>query len=117
MHKGVRTPQSMLPLSPTEFVLLIVLVEAVRHGYEIQKYVGQELGRAVSVTTLYRCIRRLDAEDIIEVDPERTAQSDDTRRRYYRLTAFGHEVLKAEIQRLAQTLHRAKAIFSQLGEA
>jgi DNA-binding PadR family transcriptional regulator len=53
--------------------------------------------------TLYGTIKRLLASRLIEESGERPdPELDDERRRYYRLTAFGQRVLRAEMKRLEQ---------------
>jgi DNA-binding PadR family transcriptional regulator len=53
-------------------------------------------------TTLYRSIKQMLAAHLIEETEERPdPQLDDERRRYYRLTDFGRQVLRAETRRLA----------------
>jgi len=51
--------------------------------------------------TLYGSLRRLIDEGLIEESADRPmAEEDDARRRYYRLTKLGRNVLAAECERL-----------------
>lgn len=51
--------------------------------------------------TLYGSIKRMLEDDLIEEsDKQPDPEMDDERRRYYRLTDFGHRVAVAEAQRL-----------------
>jgi DNA-binding PadR family transcriptional regulator len=60
--------------------------------------------------TLYGSLRRLLEEELIEECERRpTDDSDDLRRRYYRLTSFGRRVLAEEITRLEGLLKAARA--------
>jgi DNA-binding PadR family transcriptional regulator len=58
---------------------------------------------------LYRSMRRLEADGIVEEAGRRpAADADDERRRYYRLTAFGRRVLAAEMLRLRALVQLAE---------
>jgi DNA-binding PadR family transcriptional regulator len=58
---------------------------------------------------LYRSIQRMLEQGLIEETAERPApELDDERRRYYRITAFGRTVAKAEARRLAQLVKLAR---------
>jgi DNA-binding PadR family transcriptional regulator len=59
---------------------------------------------------LYRSISRMMDQGLILETRERPApEQDDERRRYYRITPFGRTVAQAEVRRLAQLLHLARA--------
>jgi DNA-binding PadR family transcriptional regulator len=59
--------------------------------------------------TLYRSIRRLLDDGLIEESNERPVpELDDERRHYYRLTPFGLRVAKAEAERLAELVRAAQ---------
>ncbi len=63
----------------------------------------------LSPGTLYRSIQRMLEQGLIEETAERPApELDDERRRYYRITAFGRTVAKAEARRLAQLVKLAR---------
>jgi DNA-binding PadR family transcriptional regulator len=60
--------------------------------------------------TLYRSIKRLRDEGLIDASPERpAADDDDERRRYYRITEAGHDVAAAEARRLAEIVGLARS--------
>jgi DNA-binding PadR family transcriptional regulator len=60
--------------------------------------------------TLYRSVQRMLEQGLIEEVLERPApELDDERRRYYRITAFGRQVARAEATRLAELLRLARA--------
>ena len=104
-------PESLLPLTPVEFHILLALADRDRHGYSImQEIVVQTQGKLrIGPTTLYRSIKRLREHELIDEADERPDPSlDDERRRYYRLTSFGHRVAVAEAERLSQTLALAR---------
>jgi DNA-binding PadR family transcriptional regulator len=80
-----------------------------QHGYGIMQEVLQRTTGKVRLwpATLYGSIKRLIEAELIEESDERPApELDDARRRYYRLTALGRQVLDAECERL-QELVRA----------
>jgi DNA-binding PadR family transcriptional regulator len=59
--------------------------------------------------TLYGAIKRLLGSGlIVETDRRPDAELDDERRRYYRLTYFGRQVLKAEAQRISKLVSVAQ---------
>jgi DNA-binding PadR family transcriptional regulator len=64
----------------------------------------------LSAGTLYRSIQRMLEQGLISEVRQRPApKDDDERRRYYRITAFGTAVAKADAQRLFDMLKLARA--------
>ncbi len=57
--------------------------------------------------TLYRALSRLLDEGLIE--PSGSGDAEDERRRYYRITARGRKVARAEAERLADQVAAARA--------
>src|SRR4029453_3015913 len=97
------TPDSMLPLQPAAFHILMALAETERHGYAIIQEVAVRTNGDVKLSagTLYRSIQRMRAQGLLEGGRQRPApELDDERRRYYRITGFGTAVARAEAQRL-----------------
>ena len=106
--------ESLLPLAPAAFHILVALAEEDRHGYAIMDLVTERTRGAVKLSagTLYRTIHRLLEQGLIrEVEPrERPSPADDDdRRRYYRLTSYGKAVARAEARRLAGLVRLAQA--------
>ena len=106
-----RDAESLLPLTPGMFQVLIALADGDKHGYAIIKEVDRRTGGeiALSAGTLYTIIRRFEQEGVIAesaVRPE--AALDDERRRYYRLSERGRKVAVAEARRLEETVAQAK---------
>src|SRR5271167_4445080 len=102
-------PQSFLPLKTQWFHILLSLAGEGQHGYGIMQEVLERSGGKVRLwpATLYGSLKRLIEAELIQESDERPApELDDARRRYYRLTALGREVLDAECERL-QELVRA----------
>jgi DNA-binding PadR family transcriptional regulator len=103
---------TLLPLAPAMFQILVAVADQDRHGYAImQDVTARTDGRMkLSPGTLYGSIKRmLDDGLIVEVDERPDPEIDDERRRYYRLTPFGREVAQTEADRLATLLRQARA--------
>lgn len=106
-------PDSLLPLPPATFHILIALADGDRHGYGIiQDVTARTNGELkLSAGTLYRSIQRMLEQGLVVETRERPAREfDDERRRYYRLTDFGRTVARAEARRLAKLVEFARAM-------
>jgi DNA-binding PadR family transcriptional regulator len=102
--------ESLLPLTPAVFHILLVLLGGERHGYAIMREVETATGGAFHLGpgTLYRSIRQLLALGLIAAGEERVDPSlNDERRKYYRITARGRLAARAEAERLAQLVRLA----------
>jgi len=108
---------TFLPLTPAVFHILLALVDADRHGYGIAKEVSARTDDTVRLGpgTLYGTLTRLADAGLVEERPGRGRASVDDRRRYYRITALGRDVARAEAQRLASlvAVARAKALIAR----
>ena len=96
-------PGDLLPLPSHVFLILLSLLEHERHGYALLKDVERRTDgeTRLGTSTLYAALRRMLAQGLIaEVPAPADADSDDSRRRYYRATAFGTRVAAAEAQRV-----------------
>jgi DNA-binding PadR family transcriptional regulator len=105
-------PDSLLPLPPATFHILIALADGDRHGYGIiQDIAARTAGELkLSAGTLYRSIQRMLEQGLaIETRDRPEPEFDDERRRYYRLTDFGRRVARAETARLAKLVEFARA--------
>jgi DNA-binding PadR family transcriptional regulator len=108
-----RDPGDLLPLTPVALNVLLALADGERHGYGIMLEVRERTGGRVRLGpgTLYGAIKRLKEGGVIEESGERpdpAEGADDERRRYYRLTGFGGEVLAAEVERLDGLVRAAR---------
>ena len=112
------TADSLLPLKPAWFHILLSLRQGAQHGYAIRAAVEERSGGAVKLwpATLYGSIRELSEAGAIEPLEGEDDPDEDQRRRYYRLTRFGLQVLKAEADRL-QALVDAAREASVVGQA
>ena len=107
-----RSPADVLPLRSVDFLVLLMLGCGERHGYGIMQDVLEHTdGRTqLEAGSLYRTIRRLGDEGFLEEAARRpAAESDDERRRYYRLTPFGRRVVAAEAVRLRALVRLAES--------
>ena len=105
-------PDSRLPLPPAVFHILMALADEDRHGYGIiQEVLARTNGEVrLSPGTLYRSIQRmLEDEVLVEINERPAPELDDERRRYYRITAFGRSVARAEANRLHELVRLARA--------
>lgn len=112
MTESNRDPESLLPLSPPVFHILLALADEERHGYGIMQEIKFRTEGQVRLVpgTLYGAIKRLLGQKLIEEADQRPDPGlDDERRRYYRLTDFGQRVLRAEAVRLASLARQAEA--------
>lgn len=102
-------PQDLLPLSPPVYHVLLALGNEALHGYAImQAFNDKTEGReALLPGTLYATISRMVDAGLIEELSE-PPESADKRRRYYRVTAFGRDVARAESERIHRLLAVAR---------
>ncbi|HYL75354.1 MAG TPA: helix-turn-helix transcriptional regulator [Bryobacteraceae bacterium] len=97
--------QTFLPLKTQWFHIMLALAGGEQHGYGIMQEVLERTAGKVRLwpATLYGSLKRLIEAELIQESDERPApEFDDARRRYYRLTAFGRQVLDAECDRLQE---------------
>src|SRR3954469_6800428 len=99
-------PESLLPLPPATFHILLALVDEERHGYAIIQDVEARTDGALrlSAGTLYRSVARMVEQGLLTEVAKRRTREDDERRRYYRITPFGAAVARGELRRLEQLL-------------
>jgi DNA-binding PadR family transcriptional regulator len=104
-------PWNQSPLPPAAVHILIALGPRERHGYAIMTDIAGLTGGTVRMApgTLYVNIKRLLASGLIEEAAGRTAANpDDGRRRYYRLTPAGREVVASEVARMTALVASAR---------
>ena len=112
MGRDGRDPESLLPLTPAVFHIMLALADGERHGYGVMQEVAALTDGALRLGpgTLYGSIKRMLADGLIEETDERPdPELDDERRRYYRLTDFGQRVAQLEARRLARLVDEARA--------
>ena len=99
-------------ITPVEFHILLALVDSDRHGYGIMQQVAGDSGNSIQLGpgTLYGALARLLEYGFIrEVESGVDPALDDSRRRYYRLTAAGRAAAGAEARRLAGVVKLARS--------
>jgi len=112
-------PRRLLPLKPHWFHILLSLAGGEQHGYGIMQEVLQRTDGKVRLwpATLYGSIKRLIEANLIEESDERPApELDDARRRYYRVTRLGRQVLDAECDRLQELVRSIRLAQSMVTE-
>ncbi len=79
-----------------EMVVLAMLEDRQRHGYEIAKVIETRSGGAITfqAASLYPILYRLEKRGLIE--GRWVEKAGERRRRFYRLTAAGRDVLKRQ---------------------
>jgi len=102
-------PEQFLPLTPATFHILLTLVQEERHGYGIMQEIAQSTAGSLRIGpgTLYGSLKRLVADGLVEEVGDRAQE--DPRRRYYRLTALGEAVARAEAQRMVSMVRTARS--------
>jgi DNA-binding PadR family transcriptional regulator len=106
-----RDPETLLPLTPAMFHVLVALADDDLHGYAIIKDISaRSSGRVeIGTGTLYGIIKRLLADGLVVESKRRpAAEEDDPRRRYYRMTPWGRRVVMAEAARLEAMVDAAR---------
>jgi transcriptional regulator len=80
----------------TELLILALLEERSRHGYEIAQLIEQRSRGEISfhVASLYPTLYRLEERDLIE--GRWVEKAGQRRRRYYRITAAGRKMLASQ---------------------
>lgn len=103
-------PGALVPLRPVIFEILLMLSRGPAHGYGIMKTLRERpAGRWIlGPGTLYRTLGEMRRLGLIEPDPAMEV-GEPTRRRAYRLTAFGRRVATAEARRMEHLVAQARA--------
>jgi DNA-binding PadR family transcriptional regulator len=105
--------ESLLPLKPLVFQVLLALSDEDRHGWSLVREVQQRGGFATLMPgNFYRTLRAMLADGLIADSRKRAAGRDggeDERRRYFRVTPLGTEVAAAEARRLEAAVLEARS--------
>jgi len=111
MAKTAKEPEDFLPLTVTEFHIMLVLADDDLHGYGIMQTIEEQTNGVITMGpgTLYTTIKRLLERGWIQ-ETEPPAHADDPRRKYYTLTAFGNRVVSAEARRIAASVETARSL-------
>lgn len=95
------------PLTEPAVHVLLSLADGEKHGYAVLKHIQRSTAGEVklNVSTLYGVLQRLEREGLIAESSARPDPVlDDERRRYFRITDRGTEVLRSEMARYRRLL-------------
>ena len=99
---------TLLPLQPRDYLILLALSDGPLHGHGLLKAVEAQAGGVIfDPANLYRLLRKLERDELVNEVRERSRASE-PRRRTYTLTTLGHSVLVAESDRLAHLTDAAR---------
>lgn len=104
--------ESLLPLKPDVFAILLALLQGRAHGYAIMQSARRHSTRRGQLQPggMYRLLKRMLDEGLIEeVAPDATSRGADERRRYYLISSFGRKVAAAEARRMADLVAASPA--------
>ena len=89
-------PEQEWKKGSAELLVLSLLEDQPRHGYDISKLIQTRSGGALRfhVTSLYPLLHRLEEEGAI--DGRWVEKADQRRRRYYSLTPLGRKALRSK---------------------
>jgi DNA-binding PadR family transcriptional regulator len=103
---------ALLPMRQQDYYILFVLLDGECHGYRMVQEITSQTGGQIRMDAgnLYRSIRRLMKDGLVDESDRRPApESDDERRRYYRITELGKIVFAAETERMRSVVAAAEA--------
>src|SRR5437870_2189431 len=105
MSKAKAFSKSTNPLTPPIFYILLALATQERHGYEIMKQVQLDSNNKVKLGpgTLYGAIKRMLEDKLIT-----ELETNEARRKYYKLTDKGRSMFLNELQRYNEAVELAK---------
>ncbi len=99
-------------MTPAVFHVLLAVADGETHGYRIMQEVAERSRGSVKLGpgSLYFTINRLTESGMIEESDQRPDPDlDDSRRKYYRLTEYGKDVLASELATLADIVAVARS--------
>ena len=107
----------LLPLTASSFFVLFALADGDKHGYRIMQEIetlsngNVRMGPATLYTTIQKFVDQALITEVLAKTPDR--------KRTYRLTRLGKQLLQAEFHRQSNVLQlaRARNIFSSEGNA
>jgi DNA-binding PadR family transcriptional regulator len=108
------TPRHAFPLGRDALFVLLALAARPLHGYGIILDVQERSGGETVLQTgaLYRTLRRLLRDELIDVCDPPPDDTGDERRRYYQLTRRGRQALDAEVDRMARLVRAARLTYA-----
>ena len=103
-------PLQVTPLRPAVFHILLALARGELHGLGIAEAIDKATSGAVTLGpgTLYRSLKEMARDGLIDEVPAPVA-GEDPRRRFYNITKRGRTLVQAEAERLARIVDVARA--------
>ncbi len=96
-----------MEVTPLTYEILLALADEDRHGYGIIKEIEGRGGAAVSTGAMYLALHRMQDEGLV-VGAISPPDSEDARRRYYRITEVGRNLAQRESERLVRLVATAR---------
>lgn len=113
MARSRKRPADIVPLPRATFHALLALQEEPLHGYAVKQRVEQLSNGAIRMApgTLYETLHRMRERGlVVETDPPTEESAGHAQRNFYRLTAFGRDVLRAEVELLGSMIDHARSV-------
>ncbi|MDD5901376.1 MAG: PadR family transcriptional regulator [Lachnospiraceae bacterium] len=95
-----------IPMTETGFYILFCLRDE-NHGYNIGQQVKQMTGGELSISpgTMYGSLSKMEKDGLISFLRE------EDKRKFYRITELGNEILKLELQRIERLYKNSRGEF------
>ena len=106
-----RLRNEYLPMSETAFYMLLSLSET-RHGYGIMQHVEGLTNKRIKLGagTVYGTLSRMEKDKLI------VCVAEENRRKLFKMTTAGEELLKAEAARIKELYENGKKVRSDIYE-
>lgn len=106
------------PLTPQSFYILLALLDKPHYGYSLVQQIEQDSGGAIQISpgSIYKALDRLDSLALISVSRTSTAERSPYKRKHYRLTPYGKQILLLEAKRLTYATGLVKTRLSVLAK-
>ncbi len=111
MKENKKDKYEFIPMSETAYYILLSLTEE-RHGYAIMQYVAEITDQRINLGagTLYGTLSKLEQSGLIIIT------SEENKRKYYKITSPGMEVLHLELNRLKELYYNGKEVLNNGNE-
>lgn len=97
--------ETLIPLKPNDYHILLALTQGPRHGYWIAKEIRRETDGRIRLEAgnLHRTLQKMVRQDLVE-RVKAPAEDDDPRRNYYGITQLGRQAWAADTARMRELL-------------
>ncbi len=94
------------PMSETAYYILLSLTDE-RHGYAIMQYVSELTHNRINLGpgTLYGTLSKIEKANLVMITRQ------ENKRKYYKITKLGEEILEAEIERIGELYTNGREVF------